>query len=245
MEFSKILLLVFGAAVITVVGLISYFNEDLIPLHPKRDILLSHPSRSIREEFARRDPVVKTLRCDACLKIATIFDTVLEAADSQYPGDEELQEEEVQNIVNRVCSRRTFSRIGVVEIDGQTRLKFKSKDYAMEEDDDIVNWSQRMKNHCYYFATEKLSPNELYDMWLRISSRSPEGFEQFLCYGEGPFSDCTGTKDDIMWPGGDEIKDGDIEEPFDEDDIDSFVWEDFYLSSSASKKSNFLSYFVN
>jgi hypothetical protein len=54
-----------------------------------------------------------------------------------------------------------------------------------------VNWSQRLTNHCRYYAIEKLPGIEIYDIWLRVSA-GPAGdpFEEFLCQGEGAYASC-------------------------------------------------------
>ena len=75
-----------------------------------------------------------------------------------------------------------------------------------------MDWAQRLKNHCRFLA-EKLKGIEIYDMWLRTSANSPEGFEQFLCFGEGIYGDCTKWLDNKeKWPAGEDVPEGDEEE---------------------------------
>lgn len=165
------------------------------------------------------DPNVKTQRCDACRLIAQRFDTAFETAESKLPDDrEELNLSEVSEIVNFVCSTRTFTTVQPFQMRDYHRLAAKGLETwnywqkvsmiqnqdSLDESTKPVDWPQRLSNHCQYFA-EKLQGLDIYDMWLRTSAGSREGYETFLCYGEAIFGDCLEwIPHHEKWPAGDE-----------------------------------------
>lgn len=178
------------------------------------------------------EPKIKSLRCDTCRLIAFHFDTGFETAESRFSGDdetEELDEAEVIDIVDLVCSRRTFFGIAEIILEGQRRLLGPGLETLMlaqyNEDAEMssdyeVNWPQRLKNHCRHLA-DKLGGLEVYEMWLRTSAGRPDGFEHFLCYGEGVFADCVHSMPDFEWPAGDEVSEDDDE--VDEEGLETFM----------------------
>ena len=69
---------------------------------------------------------------------------------------------------------------------------------------------------------KNLQGRDVYEMWLRTSvgeeHSKGKGFTNFLCFGEGMFSDCVDRdrvidmNGKVSWPGGDDQAEDDIEE---------------------------------
>lgn len=75
-----------------------------------------------------------------------------------------------------------------------------------------------------YFS-ERLKGFELYDMWLRTSAGVEDGFEAFLCFGEGVYADCMDRIGaDAKWPAGDDREEDDEEEEEEENEDGLEEW---------------------
>ena len=67
-----------------------------------------------------------------------------------------------------------------------------------------------------------LQGRDVYDMWLKTSvgegHSHGRGFSEFLCFGEGMFSDCVDrdrvidTEGNVNWPGGDDPEEDELYE---------------------------------
>ena len=72
----------------------------------------------------------------------------------------------------------------------------------MDPEGGSVDWPGRVTNYCRFLA-DKLKGLEMYDMWLRTGHADHHQWTEFLCEGEGVFSDCLEEWGWDKWPMGD------------------------------------------
>lgn len=161
-----------------------------------------------QEGVVLKEPRVYHPRCDACRASALLLDSMLREADSLLgPGQGELEREEVQQIVDRVCHTDSFSAVQLVMWEGAHRLALPYLDTWHMRDSPShqgkgMNWAGRLKDHCSYLAgSQRMPPEELYDLWLRAGHRDTKEWISFLCEGEGVFADCLEDHPLHVWPG--------------------------------------------
>lgn len=105
--------------------------------HLERKKLVDELENFERNFFRNRDkPTKNCQKCDACRTIAYTLDKEFENAEAQMgitpayyydQGDEnnlvdELKAEDVRNILNKVCRRKTFSSVQPIYLNGKWRL---------------------------------------------------------------------------------------------------------------------------
>ena len=141
-----------------------------------------------------------------------------------------VADEDVQEVSKQVCSKGTYKfvlplilrgieRLAASELETFSYLNLPQTSNKDEEND--INWPRRLRNHCTYMM-KNLQGREVYDMWLKTSvgqgHSHGRGFAEFLCFGEGMFSDCV-DRDRVIdmdgkvtWPGGDEPEEDELDE---------------------------------
>ena len=113
---------------------------------------------------------------------------------------------------------RGIDRLAASELETFSYLNLPQS--ASKEKSDI-NWPRRLRNHCTYMM-KNLQGRDVYEMWLKTSvgegHSHGRGFSEFLCFGEGMFSDCV-DRDRVIdvegntnWPGGDDPEEDELYE---------------------------------
>jgi len=164
-------------------------------------ILNSSSDMSNNSGLVLPKPLVSHPRCDACRYIALVIDSNLRTADARLDGVEELNEDEIEVIAGDICSKSNYRSVELIKLDDHLRLAFpqletweKGSTVSTQKD-----WTERVSSHCRYML-DKMRGIELYDLWLRAGHRNPLAWIEFMCEGEGVFSDCTQEDDANDWP---------------------------------------------
>lgn len=136
----------------------------------------------------------------------------------------------------QVCSKSTFKFALPISLRGIDRLAaseletFSYLNLPQNKDkktDSDINWPRRLRNHCKHMV-KNLQGRDLYEMWLRTSvgegHSKGRGFANFMCFGEGLFSDCV-DRDRVIdmngnptWPAGDDAEEDELEEDYEDED---------------------------
>jgi hypothetical protein len=136
-------------------------------------------------------------------------------------------DEDIDEVTRQVCSKNTFKYSIPIDLRCTERLAapgLETLAFLQRNSESAVNqvqWPRRMKNHCNYMI-QHLHGRDVYEMWLRtsvgVSDHLGRGFETFMCFGDGVFSDCVDrdhvfdNDGKIRWPGGDEAGEDEVEE---------------------------------
>ena len=143
-------------------------------------------------------------------------------------------DEDVEEVSKQVCSKATFRYVLPIHLRGIDRLAaseletftFMNLPQNTENGRSEISWPRRLRNHCKHMI-KNLQGRELYEMWLKTSvgetHTNGKGFVNFMCFGEGTFSDCVdrdraiNMDGKITWPAGDEPEEDEIDEYEDDD----------------------------
>ena len=138
-----------------------------------------------------------------------------------------LADEDVQEVSKQICSKGTYKFVLPVFLRGIDRLaaseletfSYLNLPQASISEKSDLNWPRRLRNHCTYMM-KNLQGRDMYEMWLKTSVGAGhshgKGFTEFLCFGEGMFSDCVDrdrvidTEGRVTWPGGDDPEEDEL-----------------------------------